>query len=797
MADSSYSSTSSSTRQCDNLALASEAGGSEHHHRQLLTMAPPPASLDAANTDNVEGNGGTSLEVAQDNARLRNSWQHPPGICTDRMTSYGDVTDISSVTQDLSMQIGASGRLYPPLDSIEEADNNSKSGSVHVSLSQQEQQLKSQERQDANDASVGTCHGDACSSASTEDAQLCSVSEHEDKKASASLYQDGCSAAAQHELDVSEKRILSKSYPPSGSSPTTGHPPRGKGENDGNGTTCMEKIMSIPGMNDIEPLPRRGDNSSSKSLYEEEMYMRGTPGAHAVEGSAFGMGVTPAAPMAPLEDDNATSHEDDDCADLMIALEAALVVEPSTTATAPSEWSGTGSSDRDLLQTTIDTSARLIHNQSHHERSNQHRDLAVIELVDAKPLPDRKDQQLAQRQRAFWFVLLAVLLMGLLIIIGLVLILRPTDDSSNSSVASSLVVDANDPFDMDAGMQQQRHDGRDTMAPKHYPPFQSDLPRDILTDIEDGATIEYKANMWMQNDPNLESYSRQRQRQRFALAAFYYATLGDGWTRNDGWLDYGSSECDWYWAYSPDSSYSPLENDICDDEQNILIFDLHSNNLGGCLTGLTRYYAKLHYFDVSNNNISGPPPLLASNLMQVFDVSNNQLEGSFVGDAGFAAFDLRVARIDGNRLSGNLSPVIPYVPKLEIFNMTSNLFHHAIGSQLQYATKLTYLGLGENLLTGTVPSELGTLSELRALDISGNLQVQGTLPSELHMLRSLSHLDVSATQVSGSIPRSFCERSAAATQDYETLVLEIVADCIIVECCHENSNLMKYSSVNP
>ena len=764
------SSTNSSTRRCDNLALDLVDG--EYHHQQHLMSSSPPASHPTAD-NHVEG-----VEDAPD-IRI-SSWQHPPEIHTERATSHG--TDVSSVTQDLNMQIGESGRLYPPLDSMGEDDHDSNSGSVSLPQQQQQQQQHSKERLAAKDASTHTCQFDACSSTSTEDAPLCAASKRQDKTSSL-CHDGGSAAAAPRELDVSEKRILSKSsYCP----PWSTSAEQGIGGSDDAG---LDKIMSIPGMNDIEPLPHN-DGSNTKSLYQEEMYMRGTPGAHAVGGIAFGRNVMPAAPMEPLEDDNDKSNNDDDCADLMVALEAALVVELSITTTVPSEFSGTGSSDRFLLRTIIDTNT----GQHQHERSNQH-ELAVIELVDAKPLPDRKYQQQAQRQRAFCCVLLAALLLGLIIIAGLVSILRPTDASSDSLFGTSLGIDKNDPFDMDAGMQQH-YEGQD-VAPKYYPPFQDNLPRDVLVDLKDPTTIEYSANVWMQNDPNLESYSGQRQRQRFALAAFYYATLGDNWIRNDGWLDYDSSECDWYWAYSPDNSYSPWEKAICDDDHNIMIFDLHSNNLGGCLTGLTRYYAKVHYFDVSNNNIGGPPPLLASNLIQVFDVSNNQLEGSFVGDAGFAAFDLRVARIDGNRLSGNLSPVIPYIPKLEIFNMTSNLFHHAIGSQFQYATKLTYLGLGNNLLTGTVPSELGVLSELKTLDVSGNVQVQGTFPSELQKLTVLYHLDISATQVSGSIPWSFCERAATGEQDYNSSVLEIVADCTKVECCHEHSNLMKYSSVNP
>lgn len=281
--------------------------------------------------------------------------------------------------------------------------------------------------------------------------------------------------------------------------------------------------------------------------------------------------------------------------------------------------------------------------------------------------------------------------------------------------------------------------------------------------------------MW--KDPNGQSYTPQRQRQRFALVAFYYSTEGDHWLHSDNWLDYDVSECDWYSSYDPNNSYSPWELETCDDDAMIVIFDLHSNNLGGSLTGMTRYYEQLRYLDLSHNNITGSPPQLrSSKLMEVFDISHNLMEGSFVASAGFVASDLRVANIGSNQLSGYLNPAFEFLPKLEIFNLTSNRFHQEIASQFQYTTRLTYLGLGDNFFTGTIPTELSGIAGLQTLDVSGNTQVRGTIPSELALLKALEYFYISGTEITGKIPFSFCER-----QDGHGL--NIVADCSIVGCC--------------
>jgi hypothetical protein len=57
-----------------------------------------------------------------------------------------------------------------------------------------------------------------------------------------------------------------------------------------------------------------------------------------------------------------------------------------------------------------------------------------------------------------------------------------------------------------------------------HPPFLDDLPTSMLNFIADPTHPHAFANTWMMHDPYRESYSRQRQLQRFHLASFYFST---------------------------------------------------------------------------------------------------------------------------------------------------------------------------------------------------------------------------------------------------------------------------------
>ncbi|KAK1739201.1 hypothetical protein QTG54_009744 [Skeletonema marinoi] len=67
--------------------------------------------------------------------------------------------------------------------------------------------------------------------------------------------------------------------------------------------------------------------------------------------------------------------------------------------------------------------------------------------------------------------------------------------------------------------------------------------------LDDEESPQGKASLWVTIDdtisPPLQPGTNDDQIiQRYVLAAFYYATSGDGWTNGNGWLG-SSNECEW------------------------------------------------------------------------------------------------------------------------------------------------------------------------------------------------------------------------------------------------------------
>ncbi len=111
-----------------------------------------------------------------------------------------------------------------------------------------------------------------------------------------------------------------------------------------------------------------------------------------------------------------------------------------------------------------------------------------------------------------------------------------------------------------------------------------------------------------------------------------------------------------------------------------------------------------------------------------------------------------------NQLTGSIPPELGNLSNLTQLRLDVNELTGSIPPELGTLTNLTALGLFTNELTGSIPEELGTLTNLTFLDLGTN-ELTGSIPVELGNLTGLTALYLDNTLLSGTLPLSLTNLS--------------------------------------
>ncbi|XP_048596586.1 probable LRR receptor-like serine/threonine-protein kinase At3g47570 [Brassica napus] len=235
-----------------------------------------------------------------------------------------------------------------------------------------------------------------------------------------------------------------------------------------------------------------------------------------------------------------------------------------------------------------------------------------------------------------------------------------------------------------------------------------------------------------------------------------------------------------------------------------------SNYIKGGIPNDISRLTQVLYLDLSMNHFSGvfPPGIYNLSLLESFNIFGNGFSGSLRPDFGNLLPNIRELYVGSNHLTGLIPTTLPNISNLQMLGMEFNsltgsipssfgnvqylqtleLNNNSLGSysagdldflgaltnctQLDVLTVsenvlggilptsianisiyVTELSLGWNLISGSIPHDIGNIINLQTLLLANNL-LSGRLPASLGKLSNLGLLSVSSNRMSGEIPFS-------------------------------------------
>ncbi|KAL6838401.1 hypothetical protein ACP4OV_031646 [Aristida adscensionis] len=295
--------------------------------------------------------------------------------------------------------------------------------------------------------------------------------------------------------------------------------------------------------------------------------------------------------------------------------------------------------------------------------------------------------------------------------------------------------------------------------------------------------------------------------QREALLAFKEAVAADP-------LDVLSN-----WTVGPGSASGGLPRHCnwtgvaCEGAGHVVSIQLSETQLRGTLTPFLGNICTLQVLDLRLNDFSGAIPHelgRLGELEQLVHYSNNFTGGRRhpprarrIGDLpnlkGFAAYTnnlvgelpasfakltkLEMLDLSSNQLSGRIPPEIGNLSNLQFLQLLENQFSGAISPELglrfftAFGNKLSGNipeDLSNNMFTGPIPPEIGSLTMVQAIDLSNN-RLSGDVPATLSGCKNLYSLDLSANNLTGALSGDRFSRTGLVVLVVLLLLLLLVA----------------------
>ncbi|KAL6888491.1 hypothetical protein ACP4OV_009517 [Aristida adscensionis] len=205
---------------------------------------------------------------------------------------------------------------------------------------------------------------------------------------------------------------------------------------------------------------------------------------------------------------------------------------------------------------------------------------------------------------------------------------------------------------------------------------------------------------------------------------------------------------------------------------NLEMLFLDNNQLTGPIPDWISSLNFLFYLDISSNNLSGEIPTALTQMpMLKSDKTAARLDLTVFGLPVYLGISLqyrrasafpRVLHLGDNDLTGVIPSKIGLVKELHGLNLSFNKFHGDVPQSICNLKNLLVLDLSSNYLSGTIPEALNNLHFLSAFNVSFN-DLEGTLPTtgqlstlQFHRSRSSAHHGYRTVQQQDHLHNSIC-----------------------------------------
>ncbi|XP_054813474.1 receptor-like protein 19 [Prosopis cineraria] len=178
---------------------------------------------------------------------------------------------------------------------------------------------------------------------------------------------------------------------------------------------------------------------------------------------------------------------------------------------------------------------------------------------------------------------------------------------------------------------------------------------------------------------------------------------------------------------------------------NLIYLDLGGNLFEGSIPHQIGSLSNLIHLDLrSNYYLNGSIPHQIGNLSNLLHLGlgGNSFNGSIPQEIG------NLSNLNYLQVEGSIPNGIQNLTLLQHLDLSQNLFNSSIPNWLYSFSHLKSLILSDNSLVGTISSNIGNLTSLVTLDLSGPIH------SSLGNLASLKHLDLSNNAINEELASS-------------------------------------------